>query len=163
MYVQETINHFFLDAEYRLRAVYGPKCPERIIKRQMVDLRDQWNGSNAAYDLAVMTGDTELAAAIWRNVFAARGEKAYKEANLPVEERDALIEKRRKANDPEADGAPLEDIPNLVFQFVAHIRREMQRLEGVPDGEVIAGRVGKIGRIGTLGHPDVEMLDSLSL
>ncbi|KAG8903294.1 T-complex protein 1 subunit gamma [Tulasnella sp. 403] len=154
LYIQELINHFFLDAEYRLRSVYGPKCPERIIKKQMVDLRDQWNGSTSSYDVAMVKSDAELAAALWRNIFAARGEKAYKEADLSEEEREERIEVRRRNNDPEADGAPLEEIPRLVYMYVAHVRRELQRLEALSDADVLAGKIGKFGRVGSINHPD---------
>ncbi|KIO28624.1 hypothetical protein M407DRAFT_242942 [Tulasnella calospora MUT 4182] len=164
VYIQELINHFFLDAEYRLRSVYGPKCPERIIKRTMVDLRDQWSGSTYAYDVAAVTSDAELAAAIWRNVFAARGEKAYKEKDLSEEEREKILEQRRKDNDPEAvvegSGAEgLEDLPRLLHGYVAHLRREMVRLGQISDEDVIAGRIGKFGRVGSLNHPDTAGLE----
>lgn len=126
----------------------------------MVDLRDQWNGSNASYDVAMVTSDAELATAVWRNVFAARGEKAYKEKDLSAEERDKRLAERREQNDPEADGAPIEQIPGLVYLYVAHLRRELQRLEGVPDADVLSGRLGKFGRVGALNHPDTLAIDS---
>ncbi|KAG8931919.1 Protein cbp3, mitochondrial [Tulasnella sp. 418] len=148
LYIQELINHFFLDIEYRLRSVFGPKVPERIMKNHMRDVRDQWNGSTASFDVALMQGDAELAAAIWRNVFAARGEKAYKEKDLPEEEKERRIEERKKNNDPEADGASLEEIPRLVYQHVAHVRREIKRLEALSDEEVRAGNLGKFGTVG---------------
>lgn len=161
LYIQELINHFFLDAEYRLRSVYGPKCPERIIKTQMVDLRNQWNGTTLSYDVALMKGDAELAAAIWRNVFAARGEKAYKEKDLSEEERAKRVEARRKDNDPEAiEGTVLEDLPHLIFMYVAHLRRELQRLERVGDEAMLGGRLGKFGRVGSFVDRDVAELDA---
>lgn len=159
LYIQELINHFWLDAEYRLRTVYGPKCPERIIKDQMLDLRDQYNGSTASYDVALVGSDMDLATAIWRNVFAARGEKAYKEQDLPEEERERRIAERQKENDPEADGAPFEDIPRLLHMYVAHLRRELKRLENLSDKDVLQGALGKWGRVGTLQHRDGLFLE----
>ncbi|KAG9026962.1 Protein cbp3, mitochondrial [Tulasnella sp. JGI-2019a] len=168
LYIQELVNHFFLDAEYRLRAVEGPKCPERIIKNSMIDLRNQWNGTTISYDVAMMKGDAEFAAAIWRNIFAARGEKAYKEKDLPIEERTRLVEKRKKENDPEAfvgaldgpdDLKALEDLPGLLVMYVAHVRRELKRLEEVSDALILDGEMGRFGRVGSLGDPEMKALD----
>lgn len=168
LYIQELINHFFLDAEYRLRAVEGPKCPERIIKNSMIDLRNQWNGTTISYDVALMRGDAELASAVWRNIFAGRGEKAYKEKDLSGQEREKLVEARRKDNDPEAfvgalgsaeDVKVLEELPGLVVMYVAHVRRELKRLEGVSDEMILDGEMGRFGRVGSLGDPEMKALD----
>ncbi|KAG8847540.1 Protein cbp3, mitochondrial [Tulasnella sp. 330] len=168
LYIQELINHFFLDAEYRLRAVEGPKCPERIIKNSMIDLRNQWNGTTISYDVALMKGDVELASAVWRNVFAGRGEKAYKEKDLAEEEKAKLVEARKKDNDPEAfvgalgsreDVKALEELPGLVVMYVAHVRRELKRLEGVSDELILDGEMGRFGRVGSLGDPEMKALD----
>lgn len=164
LFVQELINHFFIDIEYRLRSVFGPKVPERIIKNHMTDLRDQWNGTTASFDIAMMKGDAELAACIWRNMFAARGEKAYKEKDLSVEEREQRVAKRRKNNDPETDGVALEEIPRLVYLYVAHVRRELKRLEGLADEDVRAGNLGKFGSVGERNRDSALLdLDAVSL
>jgi len=126
----------------------------------MIDLRNQWNGTTLSYDVAMMKGDAELAAAIWRNVFAARGEKAYKEKDLSDEHKERLVDERRKHNDPEADGAPLEELPHLIFMYVAHLRRELQRLEMVSDEDVLRAQLTKFGRVGLLGSPEIAELDA---
>lgn len=70
-YQQQMTNHFFNDAEARLRVVYQIR-DGRIIQTYMKDLLLQWRGSVAAYDQALVEGDSILAAALWRNMYGAR-------------------------------------------------------------------------------------------
>ncbi len=67
-YQQQITNHFFNDAEARLRVVYMIK-DGRIIQTYMKDLLLQWRGSNAAYDEALCKEDSVLAMALWRNMY----------------------------------------------------------------------------------------------
>jgi len=45
-------------------------------------LREQWHGLGLACDIALMTGDKDMASAVWRNLLGARGAHgiAYPEA-----------------------------------------------------------------------------------
>lgn len=70
-YQQQMTNHFFNDAEARLRVVYQIR-DGRIIQTYMKDLLLQWRGSVAAYDQALVEGDAVLAAALWRNMYGTR-------------------------------------------------------------------------------------------
>ncbi|CCG82863.1 Putative uncharacterized protein [Taphrina deformans PYCC 5710] len=70
-YQQQMTNHFFNDAEARLRVVYQIR-DGRIIQTYMKDLLLQWRGSVAAYDQALVDGDAVMAAALWRNMYGAR-------------------------------------------------------------------------------------------
>lgn len=70
-YQQQMTNHFFNDAEARLRVVYQIR-DGRIIQTYMKDLLLQWRGSVAAYDQALIESDSVLAAALWRNMYGAR-------------------------------------------------------------------------------------------
>lgn len=70
-YQQQMTNHFFNDAEARLRVVYQIR-DGRIIQTYMKDLLLQWRGSVAAYDQAMTEGDAVLAAALWRNMYGAK-------------------------------------------------------------------------------------------
>ena len=87
-----------MDVEDRIRHALSKRAPERIITRQMKIFREQWAGLGLACDYAlglsahppstipglaknsespgvpsIQNGDTELAAAIWRNLLGARG------------------------------------------------------------------------------------------
>lgn len=67
-YLQELINHFFIDVELRIRGPYAV-TQGRLIKAHMKDMLEQFHGACAAYDQALLSGDTVLAAAMWRNIF----------------------------------------------------------------------------------------------
>ncbi|GAA5848423.1 hypothetical protein JCM9279_006562 [Rhodotorula babjevae] len=69
-YVQELINHMFIDVELRIRGPYAV-TQSRLIKGYMNDMLEQYHGACAAYDEGLVRGDAVLAAAIWRNVFGA--------------------------------------------------------------------------------------------
>jgi len=118
-----------------MRAVLGEKVSERVIRGYMKEMRDQWAGSGASYDLGLVDGDQELAGALWRNIFAARGASvaAHGKGNGEVGQKpeDALD----------------ADLPSLVLLFVAHLRREAKRLEQISDEDVLAGKVGHFGLI----------------
>lgn len=49
------------------------KAPEALVTKQMKIFREQWAGLSLAFDLALVKGDEELAAAVWRNLLGARG------------------------------------------------------------------------------------------
>jgi cytochrome b pre-mRNA-processing protein 3 len=64
---QHLINHFSYAAEERMTThhnVVARMMRNRVLK----DLFAQWRGIHAAYDTALVQGDTQLAAAVWRNV-----------------------------------------------------------------------------------------------
>ncbi|BGP15933.1 hypothetical protein JCM10213_003637 [Rhodosporidiobolus nylandii] len=69
-YIQELINHMFIDVELRMRGPYSV-TQSRLIKGYMKDMLEQYHGACAAYDEGLVRGDAVLAAAIWRNVFGA--------------------------------------------------------------------------------------------
>ncbi|GAA6062137.1 hypothetical protein JCM10212_003172 [Sporobolomyces blumeae] len=89
-YVQELINHMFIDMEYRIRGPYNV-TQGRLIKGYMKDLLEQYHGSIAAYDEGLVRGDAVLAAAVWRNMFGAgwggiggvKGKRAPKAGEAP--------------------------------------------------------------------------------
>ncbi|KAG6373714.1 hypothetical protein JVT61DRAFT_8108 [Boletus reticuloceps] len=59
----------YVKAEKRARA------PERLVTRQMKIFKEQWAGLGMSMDLGLVRGDTEMAAAIWRNLLGGRGAK----------------------------------------------------------------------------------------
>ncbi|GAA5959909.1 hypothetical protein JCM3765_000639 [Sporobolomyces pararoseus] len=89
-YVQEFINHMFIDMEYRIRGPYAV-TQGRLIKGYMKDMLEQYHGSIAAYDEGLVRGDAVLAAALWRNMFGGgwggiggvKGKRAPKAGEAP--------------------------------------------------------------------------------
>lgn len=190
-YVQELINHFFIDIELRIRGPYAV-TQSRLIKGYMKDMLEQYHGSCAAYDEALIGGDTVLAAAIWRNLFGAgwgglggvKGKGAPKVGEVPkygpnpnkmaidpiqakalkkgVKEED-IFTTDQPIMDPLRfkDSLPLypED-PDLEFvqsleKLVIYIRKEVNRLERLPEANVLSGRP-EIGKSAVVGFSKIE-------
>ncbi|GAA6058111.1 hypothetical protein JCM3770_005944 [Rhodotorula araucariae] len=189
-YIQELINHMFIDVELRIRGPYAV-TQGRLIKGYMNDMLEQYHGACAAYDEGLVRGDAVLAAAIWRNVFGAgwggvggvkgkaaprAGEKpklgpnplqveaaqgaAAAAAALEVDPIQAkLLKKDQRADQLFATDAPIHDpkvapagwsplyptdpdleFPQSLERFVVYLRREIQRLERLPDQVVVQGK-----------------------
>ncbi|GAA5982052.1 hypothetical protein JCM10908_004718 [Rhodotorula pacifica] len=89
-YIQELINHMFIDVELRMRGPYAV-TQGRLIKGYMKDLLEQYHGACAAYDEGLIRGDAVLAAAVWRNLFGGgwgdvggvKGKRAPKAGEAP--------------------------------------------------------------------------------
>lgn len=69
-YSQELINHFFIDAESRMRERFGVQT-SRLVKGYMRDMHMQHRGSILAYDEGLATNDVRLTQAVWRNIWGA--------------------------------------------------------------------------------------------
>lgn len=69
-YSQELINHFFIDAESRMRDRFGVQT-SRLVKGYMRDMHMQQRGSVLGYDEGLASGDATLAQAVWRNIWGA--------------------------------------------------------------------------------------------
>lgn len=69
-YSQELINHFFIDAESRMRDRFGVQT-SRLVKGYMKDMHMQQRGSILGYDEGLASGDARLAQAVWRNIWGA--------------------------------------------------------------------------------------------
>ena len=69
-YSQELINHFFIDAESRMRDRFGVQT-SRLVKGYMRDMHMQHRGSILGYDEGLATNDATLAQALWRNIWGA--------------------------------------------------------------------------------------------
>ncbi|CAE6537177.1 unnamed protein product [Rhizoctonia solani] len=139
-YQAELVNHFFLDIEHRMRTVLGHKVPERIVKGYMNEMRDQWRGGSVAFDLGIVDTDATLAGMIWRNLFASRGSPPP-----PTENKE---KKLVLANAQEIE------LPSTLYKFVVHVRRELKRLEDIPDEEVKLGRIGEWGTVSSIQAPE---------
>lgn len=150
--LQALVDFFFQDIEDRLRALLGPRTSERAITSYMKEYRDLWNGSQLSLDVGLVGGDWELAGAVWRNLFDAKGWDLGGKRN----------DKGEVVDDPTTPVSPLtsnpqqgankdmmlQEIPYQVYTFTAFLRRELKRLEEIPDENIILdGEMGEWGRI----------------
>ncbi|SPO42192.1 related to CBP3 - mitochondrial protein required for assembly of cytochrome bc1 complex [Pseudozyma flocculosa] len=69
-YSQELINHFFIDAESRMRDRFGVQT-SRLVKGYMRDMHQQHRGSILSFDEGLVGGDVRMAQALWRNIWGA--------------------------------------------------------------------------------------------
>ncbi|KAJ1302882.1 hypothetical protein OPQ81_003181 [Rhizoctonia solani] len=139
-YQAELINHFFLDIEHRMRSVLGPKVPERIVTGYLNEMRDQWRGGGVAFDLGIIDTDATLAGMIWRNLFASRGS--------PPPQGEGKDKKLVLANGQEIE------LPSTLYKFVVYVRRELKRLESIPDEEIKLGQIGEWGTVSSIQTPE---------
>jgi cytochrome b pre-mRNA-processing protein 3 len=145
------------------------RAPDRIVTRQMKIFKEQWSGMGIAFDLGLVRGDAELAGAVWRNLLGARGaagidyagEAAFRRAvNLVGGEvvDVAKVDWEREARKDDASGVhdfPPSEVdkyltyPEVMRDVVAYCRRELKRLEGVSDEDIMSGDFRKLrfGRV----------------
>ncbi|RPD71250.1 hypothetical protein L226DRAFT_591527 [Lentinus tigrinus ALCF2SS1-7] len=142
------------------------KAPERLVTRQMKIFKEQWAGMGMSFDLGLVRSDAELAGAVWRNLLGARGAKGFaypadgvdsqkyfrRTVNLAGGEVEKLesIEKRGglEAEEARDDGSGMHDhppsevdkyvaYPEAMATVVEYVRRELIRLESIPDEAII--------------------------
>ncbi|KAI0919380.1 hypothetical protein AcV7_006133 [Taiwanofungus camphoratus] len=152
------------------------RAPERLVGQQLKIFKEQWAGMGMSFDLGLVRGDADLAAAMWRNFLGGRGARgiAYpsstadgsgqvkpyfrRSVNLvggevekvkKIDERGLEVEEARDDGSGVHDYAPDEAdkyvaYPELMAALVAYARRELVRLQKIPDevimGPTIAGR-----------------------
>ncbi|GAA5909926.1 Cbp3p [Sporobolomyces salmoneus] len=117
-YVQEFINHMFIDMELRIRGPYAV-TQGRLIKGYMKDMLEQYHGSIAAYDEGLVRGDAVLAAALWRNMFGGgwggvggvKGKRAPKAGEAPKLGPNPL---QVEATGPTSSTAPAAESTNVA-------------------------------------------------
>lgn len=118
-YIQELINHMFIDVELRMRGPYAV-TQGRLIKGYMKDLLEQYHGACAAYDEGLIRGDAVLAAAVWRNLFGGgwagvggvKGKRAPKAGEAPKlgpnpiqVERNGQVDALSQSSSPSSESA----------------------------------------------------------
>ena len=139
------------------------KAPERLVTRQMKIFKEQWAGMGMAFDLGLVRGDAELAAAIWRNFLGARGARGIvyptssnkpafrRSVNLVGGEIDKVSELDKKgleAEESRDDGSGVHDFspdeaglyvqyPELMADIVRYMRKELARLEDISDSQIL--------------------------
>lgn len=101
-YSQELINHFFIDAESRMRERFGVQTA-RLVKGYMKDMHMQQRGSILGLDeaLANLNDDGKLATALWRNLWGG----GWGEVE-GVKRKIKGIDKTMEGEDPNEEGEP---------------------------------------------------------
>lgn len=148
-------------------------APERLVTRQMKIMKEQWAGMGLSFDAALVRGDMDMAASVWRNLLGARGargivypssplagtpDKPYfrRSINLVGGEVEKLADVEKKGLDAEEardDGSGVHDYapseagryvlyPELMADITAYCRREIVRMEALPD-DVVMGKNGE--------------------
>ena len=171
---QALIDFFFQDIEDRLRSLLGPRTSERTIKSYMQEYKELWNGSTLALDIGLVGGDWELSGAVWRNCFDAKG---WDLGGIRGEDGELVSTPstpQQPVSSPESSGTralgdvstvgattaqkgdkALTEIPLQVYTFVGYLRRELKRLEDVPDEMIIQEMdFGEWGRMDGTGSGD---------
>ncbi|TFY54036.1 hypothetical protein EVJ58_g9097, partial [Rhodofomes roseus] len=149
------------------------RAPERLVGRQMKIFKEQWAGMGMSLDVSLMRGDMDMAAAVWRNVLGGRGARGIvypadvqdpsrplfrRSVNLiggEVEKVKKLDERGLEVEEARDDGSGVHDYapneadkyvayPELMAALVGYIRRELVRLQEIPDEAIIGpGVAGK--------------------
>jgi cytochrome b pre-mRNA-processing protein 3 len=109
----------------------------------MKEMRDQWLGAGVAFVLGLVGSDATLAGMVWRNLFASRG-AAPATATPTFSSSAPPPEGTKKLFIASAEDAAL---PPVLYQFVGYVRREVARLEAIPDKDIAFGRIGEWGTV----------------
>lgn len=137
-------------------------APDRIVNRQMKIFKEQWSGLGLSFDLALMKGDQEMAAAIWRNLLGGRGSRGIAYADSPdgyhyrravnlvggevVDVTKIDIDKEEVRDDgsgvhdfPPSEVDKYVTYPELMLIIVGYVRRELVRLQKISDRDIMEG------------------------
>lgn len=123
----------------------------------MREYKELWNGGQVALDVGLVGGDWELAGAVWRNLWDAKGW----DLNGIRGEDGALLSPSPSSPEPvppstspthtpssTTQAATLVEVPLHIYTLTAYLRRELKRLEDIPDELIISeGNIGTWGRI----------------
>ena len=138
------------------------RAPDRLVKQQMQILKEQWAGLGMSLDLGLAIGDAEMAGAVWRNLLGARGARGipydtsagFRRSINPLTggkmstARLRLLERGLESEETKDDNSGVADYPKdqldkyvaypeLMVDIVAYIHRELKRLEGISDDDVL--------------------------
>ncbi|KAH9940622.1 hypothetical protein B0H21DRAFT_575531 [Amylocystis lapponica] len=163
------------------------RAPERLVTQQMKIFKEQWTGMGMSFDVALLRGDADMAGAVWRNFLGARGARGivYPSASVSedetqyfrrtinleggeVEKVKTVAKRGLEVEEARDDGSGVHDYaprdadkyvayPELMAALVVYARRELMRLDSLPDeaimGPAVVGREGegvrnlKFGRV----------------
>ncbi|KAF7315239.1 hypothetical protein MIND_00038300 [Mycena indigotica] len=189
-YADCLVEHFFQDVEDRVRAIMQPthdykpytflstfyvnpnapkstdkneklsNAPERLVSQQLKIFKEQWTGFALSLDLALVKGDMEMAATVWRNLLGARGASGIAFPDDPsaptfrravnlvggtvVNPEKVDFDKEAATDDhsgvydfPSSEADKYLEYPQLMLDIVHYIRRELYRLEAYSDEQIV--------------------------
>lgn len=165
-YSQELVNHFFIDAESRMRERFGVQT-SRLVKGYMRDMHMQQRGAILGLDEGLVASDARLAQAVWRNIWGAgwgtvagvkrkldgvdkydKDEKLDDGTGKPELALDpafyATATATADANvdaDALAHANPEMAFPIHLHRIVTFIRRETLRLANISDSDIMMGHL----------------------
>jgi cytochrome b pre-mRNA-processing protein 3 len=132
-----------------MRLVLGKGERERVVRKYMDEMGQQWRGASFSLDYALglsvsddislkSKADEELASWLWRNTFNTRGLGA---ASSGMVEADSL--------EGMAMGKGVKELEMLenLSTVVKFVRREMARLDEISDADIMSAHVGSWGAI----------------
>lgn len=149
------------------------RAPDKLVRQQMHILKEQWAGLGTSLDLGLAMGDAEMAGAVWRNFLGARGARGIPYNTSPGFRRSInpvtggkmsmaklkLLERGFESEEATDDNSGVADYPTdqldkyvtypeLMVDIVAYIHRELKRLEGISDDDLlgISKELGREGR-----------------
>ncbi|KAJ7647544.1 hypothetical protein FB45DRAFT_893715 [Roridomyces roridus] len=168
------VDHYFQDVEDRVRYIMQPshdytpymypstfylnpnapktndkkerlaRAPDRLVSQQLKIFKEQWTGFCLAFDLALVNGDMEMAAAVWRNLLGARGASGIAfpdDPSAPSFRRAVNLLGGTVVNPAKVDfdkEAVTDDGSGLMLEIVKYVRRELVRLESLSDEEIVS-------------------------
>jgi cytochrome b pre-mRNA-processing protein 3 len=161
-YQTELLTHFFALAENQMRVTLGQGERERVVRNYMKEMGEQWKGAGIGFDYAISIGqdlpeipagersskggDAELAAWVWRNLFAARYSDLPSDFTPTTNTAAIPAEQDTVKSDPSKPVHHLK-LPAQLAQIVAFIRRELYRLDQLSDEDIEQGRTGEFGPV----------------
>ncbi|KAH9823571.1 ubiquinol-cytochrome C chaperone-domain-containing protein [Melampsora americana] len=144
LYIQELVNHTFIDIEHRMRSKPYKVTKNRLIKGYMKTMLDQHYGFLIGFDWALAIekerSDQILTEAIWRNLFGAEWGKGMGGVKGIFESHQTKDDEKRKESDLKNGKLKFEDeiefMKNLklINEF---IRIELIRVSKLSDEEIM--------------------------
>jgi len=154
-YIQEFVNHSFLDTEDRIRGPQNKITKGTLIKNYMKILLHQHRGFQTVLDYAISREpqlnqtDQFLAGVIWRNLFGAAWGKGMggvkgifdSKEEPPVTSSQSSPSTTTSLED-EQEHSLENDVkfPEILERLVIFIRKELVRLDQVSDKTIITGQ-----------------------
>ena len=161
-----------------MRVTLGQGERERVVRNYMKEMGEQWKGAGLGFDYAIaigqelpemgssssavsgevaggVRGDAELAAWVWRNLFAARYSDLPTDFTPSVNPTPTTTTTPTDLDSPTTPSSATDPsspihhlkLPIQLSQIVTFIRRELYRLDQLTDEDIQEGRTGEFGRV----------------